>query len=122
MYFSPIVCEECGDFNHGDCPIHGPLIPVEDSDFGELNKTQTKARASLPKGLEIKRSKIEGAGEGVFADKEINPGVRFGPYQGKKIHRSLVHDGRDTSYMWEVCKSLLLPFILQKNDRGSSIS
>ena len=96
------VCEECGDFNHGDCPIHGPLIPIEDSALDEIDKEKTKARASLPKGLEIKESSIENAGLGVFATEEIECSVRFGPYQGKKTHKESVHDGRDTSYMWEV--------------------
>lgn len=101
-----LVCEECGNFNHGDCPIHGPLIPIEDADVDEICKS--KARSSLPAGLEIRHSNIEGAGEGVFAVEEIKSGVRFGPYQGKKIHRSLVHDGRDTCYMWEVRSFLCL--------------
>ena len=105
IYIISLVCEECADFNYGDCPIHGPLIAIEDSDFNESSKVNSKARASLPKGLEIKASNIQDAGEGVHATECIKTGLRFGPYQGKKVHRSLVHDGRDTSYMWEVSAS-----------------
>ena len=76
---------------------------MEDSALDkEIDREQTKARASLPKGLQIKESSIEHAGLGVFATEEIDCSVRFGPYQGKKTHKASVYDGRDTSYMWEV--------------------
>ena len=74
-----------------------------------MKRANTKARASLPKGLDIKQSNITGAGEGVFALENIKPGVRYGPYQGKKVYKSLAHDGRDTGYMWEVWDLVLFP-------------
>eukprot|EP00794_Sanderia_malayensis_P019464 gene19464-21387_t len=100
-----LYCEECEDFNHGDCPIHGPLVPVEDNKVDEAMLTvETKARASLPSSLQIKSSSIPHAGLGVFACEEIEPGVRFGPYQGKKVQKGSARDGRDTSYMWEIMR------------------
>ncbi|XP_065050970.1 zinc finger protein 678-like isoform X2 [Rhopilema esculentum] len=113
-----LFCEECADFNYGECPVHGPLFPVEDSLVTNTETTETKARASLPDGLEIRNSKIKNAGNGVFALKEIESGTRFGPYQGKKVHRSLVHDGRDTSYMWEIMRDGEICYYIDGKDES----
>ena len=93
---------------------------MEDSEIEDLKISNTKARASLPRRLEIKQSNITAAGEGVFALEEIKHGVRFGPYQGKKVHRSLVHDSRDTSYMWEVGRTFCQP-LHQNTDKFDAI-
>ena len=99
---SILVCEECGDFNFGDCPVHGPLLPVDDAKHVEYSNGISKARSTLPSGLEIRESSIEGAGLGVYSTEPIQPGIRFGPYQGMKVHRSVVNDERNSGYMWEV--------------------
>ena len=47
-------------------------------------------------------SSIPGAGLGVFANEVIARGVKFGPYEGKRVPASHVDEDTDTSYMWEV--------------------
>ena len=102
LHASILVCEECGDFNFGDCPVHGPLLPVDDTKPSEVGEGISKARSTLPPVLEILESTIEGAGLGVFATEPIEIGIRFGPYQGKKVHRSAIKDENNSGYMWEV--------------------
>ena len=94
------VCEECADFYYGDCPVHGSLLPLADKQNDD-SKT-SKSQASLPDELEIRQSNIPDAGLGVFATQTFKCGIRFGPYQGKKIHPGIPKDDFDTSYMWEV--------------------
>ena len=97
-----LVCEECEDFYYGDCPVHGSLLPLADkTGDSDTNKSQ----ASLPDGLEIRESNIPDAGLGVFAMLPLECGIRFGPYQGKKMRCDIPKVDFDTSYMWEVLKS-----------------
>ena len=58
-----------------------------------------EAITSLPKSLCVRRSRIPGAGLGVFTKKKIEVNTRFGPYRGVKV---LETEGEDTSYMWQV--------------------
>jgi len=62
----------------------------------------TNFAASLPDGLEIKKSAIPNAGLGIFATKKLDVGVHFGPYQGEKVLADLSNDNLDARYMWEV--------------------
>ena len=64
--------------------------------------------ASLPDGMEIKESGIDGAGLGVFATQMFTTGTTFGPYMGEKVRADIPKDDIDTSYMWEVMSSYLL--------------
>jgi len=96
-----IVCDECDEFYFGECSIHTPLIPFTDKTTSVDDK---KSLATLPDGLEIKESLIPNAGLGVFATKKFDVGVRFGPYQGKKVRPDIPRDDIDTSYMWEIMK------------------
>ena len=61
-----------------------------------------KAMASLPEGMEVRESSIQGAGLGVFSTKEFLSGATFGPYDGEKVRADVPIGGLDTSYMWEV--------------------
>ena len=61
-----------------------------------------KAMASLPEGMEVRESSIQGAGLGVFSTKEFLSGATFGPYGGEKVRADVPQSGLDTSYMWEV--------------------
>jgi len=96
-----IFCDECDEFYFGECSIHTPLIPFTDKTTSVDDK---KSLATLPDGLEIKESLIPNAGLGVFATKKFDVGVRFGPYQGKKVRPDIPRDDIDTSYMWEIMK------------------
>ena len=61
-----------------------------------------EAITSLPKSLCVRRSRIPGAGLGVFTKKKIEVNTRFGPYRGVKV----LEKGEDTSYMWQVYSNL----------------
>ena len=95
------VCEECQDLHYGDCPVHGPLQVIEDR-YEVENANMTAAVASLPPILTISQSSIPGAGLGVFSNSQIQKGVRFGPYKGKKTGWEHITNETNTSYMWEV--------------------
>ena len=41
-----------------------------------------RARNSLPEGLVIRKSRIDGAGEGIFSTSLQPKGIRYGPYEG----------------------------------------
>ena len=66
------------------------------------------ARATLPTNLEIKESKIAGAGLGVFSKVHVRVGGMFGPYQGIVVNKGIDKNKVDTSYMWEVCLPCLV--------------
>ena len=61
-----------------------------------------KAMKSLPEGMVVKESSINGAGLGVFATEEFLSGATFGPYDGEKVRADVPKAGLDTGYMWEV--------------------
>ncbi|XP_053387483.1 zinc finger protein 271-like isoform X2 [Mercenaria mercenaria] len=96
-----LYCEECNKEYDMDCPIHGPLEYIQDT---EVLNSQDPDRAlhSLPPDLVVKNSSIKGAGLGVFTEKEIPARVMFGPYGGvivtdpEKAHKS--------GYCWQIYK------------------
>ena len=96
------VCEDCEQLHHGDCPVHGPLAPLDESgDPDQESLAYTKIR--VPSQLTIKPSSIPAAGLGVFAKSFIPRGVKMGPYVGEEIDKEDVTEDTVTSYMWEVC-------------------
>ena len=102
IYCLYVVCDECEDLHHGQCPVHGPLKQFDTSaGFDEPSKKFTDI--PVPIGLTVKSSSIANAGLGVFATMHIPSRVRFGPYEGEYILESELTDSMDTSYMWEVC-------------------
>ena len=60
---------------------------------------------TLPPGLTIADSTIEGAGQGVFAEQDFPPRTRFGPYGGTKTKNG--DTARDSGYSWEVSVSFV---------------
>ena len=81
------------------------MLPYGDKTVSE-GETQLST-SSLPDGLEIKESLIDGAGLGVFAKQSFSVGTTFGPYLGKKVRPDFPRDEIDTSYMWEVSGKFL---------------
>ena len=59
-----------------------------------------RAEHSAPNGLSIRQSHIRMAGAGVWADKPIPRGMRFGRYEGKEVHD--VRDTHKSGYCWMV--------------------
>ena len=47
----------------------------------------------------MKEAGIEGAGQGVWAEKFFCKGVRFGPYGGEIVNENV---GKESGYAWEV--------------------
>ena len=64
------------------------------------------AMKSLPQNLYVKQSLIPEAGMGVFSKEKLTVNTRFGPYRGVKVLREDLEEGRNTSYMWEVYRTL----------------
>ena len=62
-------------------------------------KCKDRAKRSVPPGLVVKESRIEGAGEGVWTERFVAKGVRFGPYGGEIADEDV---GRESGYAWEV--------------------
>ena len=54
-----------------------------------------KAEHTLPDCLEIKTSKIAGAGLGVFSKEELESRIMFGPYRGD------ITDDHKSGYCWQ---------------------
>jgi len=97
-----VFCEDCDEFYFGECTVHTSMLFLADKT--QNTSDDKKSLATLPDGLEIKESLIPNAGLGVFATQKFDVGVRFGPYQGKKVRPDIPRDDIDTSYMWEIMK------------------
>ena len=89
----------CQEHYEGECSEHCPIRPYADS---ATSSGSLKAMASLPEGMEVRDSSIQGAGLGVFATQEFLTGATLGPYDGEKVRADVPKGGLDTSYMWEV--------------------
>ena len=98
-----LVCDNCEDFHYGDCPVHGPLLTLDPSS-GRDEASLQYTSVFVPAELTVKPSKIPNCGLGVFATQFIPRGVRFGPYEGRRVLKEELTKGEDTSYMWEVPK------------------
>ena len=94
------VCEDCNDVYHGDCPVHGPLVPFDEAGTDMPSLVHTSM--PIPAQLTVKPSIIPSAGLGVIANATIASGVRMGPYKGRTITSDEMECVEDTSYMWEV--------------------
>ena len=101
LQLSLLVCEDCDEFYHGDCPIHGPLLTLDPSSGHDETSLQYTT-VFIPSELTVKPSKIPNGGLGVFATQFIPRRVTFGPYEGKRVLKEELTKGEDTSYMWEV--------------------
>ena len=96
-----LVCLQCEHWYEGECPTHVNIRPIADT--ATTSAATSKALESLPKGMEVKPSNIQGAGLGVLATKSIENGAWYGPYCGEKVRADIpMNPGLDTSYMWEV--------------------
>ena len=96
-----LVCDNCEEFHHGDCPVHGPLLTLDPSS-GHDEAFLQYTTLFVPSELTVKPCKIPNAGLGVFAKQFIPRGVMFGPYEGKRVLKEELIKCEDISYMWEV--------------------
>ncbi|XP_077519895.1 histone-lysine N-methyltransferase PRDM9-like [Amblyomma americanum] len=113
------VCDDCGSDHPGDCPVHGPLTHIKDTEGGTLTHQCThiaaltlkpvsveagdplRANRSLPKGLSIRRCTLKPTGFGVFTLKPLPRRVFFGPYEGLRVK----DNGESNAYTWQVRKN-----------------
>ena len=96
-----VVCEDCHAPYHGDCPVHGPLIPLDES-RGWDQDSKSFTSVPVPLQVTVKMSSIMNAGKGVFAKEFIPRRTRIGPYKGEVVQKEDITDKTDTSYFWEV--------------------
>ncbi|KAH3897161.1 hypothetical protein DPMN_021346 [Dreissena polymorpha] len=92
-----LYCGECNKEFEGDCPVHGPYTYIHDKEVPEGNPL--KADHTLPECLEIKSSKIVGAGLGVFSKVGLESRIMFGPYGG-----DIITDNPKSGYGWQIYK------------------
>ena len=100
MMMSFVVCEDCNEVHHGDCPIHGPLVPFDES--GSDTPSMLYTSMPIPAQLTVKPSNIPHAGLGIFPNITIAYGTRMGPYKGRIVTSEEMEGVEETSYMWEV--------------------
>ena len=95
------VCDDCDTLYRDECPVHGPLLPLDESRGWDQD---SKSFTSLPVPLQVtlKMSSIKNAGKGVFTKEFIPKGTRIGPYKGEVVKKEDVTCDTDTSYFWEV--------------------
>ncbi|XP_065904055.1 oocyte zinc finger protein XlCOF6-like [Dysidea avara] len=99
-----IFCINCGKPYHGDCPVHGPLIPLDES-RGWDQDSKSFTSVPVPLQVTVKMSSIMNVGKGVFAKEFIPRRTRIGPYKGEVVQKEDVTDETDTSYFWEIRKN-----------------
>ena len=96
-----LVCDDCDKSYHGDCPVHGPLISLDESQ-GCDHDSELFSTLPVPQQVTVKMSSIMNAGKGVFATEFIPRRTRIGPYKGEVVQKEDVTNKTDTSYFWEV--------------------
>ena len=87
--------------------MHGPLQSLRklvNTDQPEMKDKEhvTYAVASLSPEVQLCESSIPGHFYGVCARHFIPLGTWIGPYEGIRVSAEDIHQGMDTSYMWEV--------------------
>ncbi|CAL1533834.1 unnamed protein product [Lymnaea stagnalis] len=113
-------CEECNFEYMSECPLHG-LVPVEDPKVPpecEKGLDSSYCWKTLPQGLAIKKSKIQGAGLGVVATKFFPARTRFGPYVGKKERNEEV--AQESGYSWQIYKDGKPSHVVNGSDPSDS--
>jgi len=107
------VCDDCDKSYHGDCPVHGSLIPLDES-RGLDHDSKSFTSVPVPLQVTVKMSSIMNAGKGVF-DKEFIPRrTRIGPYKGEVVQKEDVTDETDTRYFFEVHIIMLFYYTVNK--------
>ncbi|XP_065904469.1 PR domain zinc finger protein 14-like isoform X2 [Dysidea avara] len=115
-----IFCVTCDKSYHGDCPVHGPLIPLDES-RGWDQDSKSFTSVPVPLQVTVKKSSILNAGKGVFAKEFIPRRTRIGPYKGEVVQKEDVTGKTDTSYFWEVKKNgSVLYYIDAKNEEHAN--
>ncbi|XP_052235528.1 histone-lysine N-methyltransferase PRDM9-like isoform X2 [Dreissena polymorpha] len=108
-----LYCGECNKEFEGDCPVHGPYNYVRDKEMPEGDPH--RADHTLPDDLEIKTSKIIGAGLGVFSKVGLDSRIMFGPYGG-----DIITDNSKSGYCWQIYKDGKASNFVDAQDKATS--
>ncbi|KAH3809961.1 hypothetical protein DPMN_138343 [Dreissena polymorpha] len=108
-----LYCGECKKGFEGDCPFHGPYKYIQDKEVPEV--CPLKADNSLPDCLEIKMSKIAGAGLGVFSKVGLDSRIMFGPYGG-----DVATDNNKSGYCWQIYKDGKASHFIDAHNKATS--
>ncbi|KAH3897149.1 hypothetical protein DPMN_021334, partial [Dreissena polymorpha] len=92
-----LYCGECNKEFKEEFPVHGFYNYIQDKEVSAGDPL--KADHTLPECLEIKRSKIIGAGLGVFSKVGQESRIMFGPYGG-----DIITDNPNSGYCWQIYK------------------
>lgn len=107
----PALLPDCGDckaFFINKCEVHGPALFIPDTPVSL--GIPDRARLTLPPGLKVQKSRISGAGLGVFNTGDtVSVGVHFGPYQGDSVN---CEEAMNSGYSWVVSHFPYYMFIL----------
>ncbi|XP_068711466.1 zinc finger protein Xfin-like [Montipora foliosa] len=115
-----ILCSKCNKLQIGACSIHCNLRWVKEPLEVLVTEGQTKARATIPKNMDLKSSSIPDAGLGIFAKERFESDVVFGPYWGQKITVADVTSSMDQSYMWDIIENGLVTHVIDARDEKYS--
>ncbi|XP_014673458.1 PREDICTED: histone-lysine N-methyltransferase PRDM9-like [Priapulus caudatus] len=94
-----IFCDDCEREYEGHCPVHGPLKYIPDKKVDDTVYNPRRAEQTLPDGLSLWRSKITGAGQGIWTDMVVRKGSMFGPYKGE-IRKITQNEAHVSGYCW----------------------
>ncbi|XP_077519976.1 histone-lysine N-methyltransferase PRDM7-like [Amblyomma americanum] len=94
-----LFCDDCGSDHPGDCPVHGPLTHIKDTEVEAGDPL--RANKSLPEGLCIRRFALKRTEFGVLTLKPLPRRVFFGPYEGVRVE----DNGDCNAYTWQVRKN-----------------
>ncbi|XP_052238901.1 PR domain zinc finger protein 4-like isoform X2 [Dreissena polymorpha] len=92
-----LYCGERKKEFDADFPVNGSYNYIQDKEVPEGDPL--KADHTLPDCLEIKTSKIAGAGLGVFSKVALESRVIFGPYGG-----DIIIENHRSGYCWQIYK------------------
>ncbi|XP_078584714.1 histone-lysine N-methyltransferase PRDM9-like [Branchiostoma floridae x Branchiostoma japonicum] len=107
-----LYCEDCNELYEGACPVHGPLIVVKDKEVPK--GVEDRAVCTLPDYLSVCKSKIKGAGDGVWLDgKAMAKNLVFGPYDGKITGPEI---GMTSGYAWQISKNDKVKYYIDATD------
>ncbi|XP_030833737.1 uncharacterized protein LOC764375 isoform X2 [Strongylocentrotus purpuratus] len=76
-----------------------PKVTSNVEDTPAPDGTPDRATKTLPEGLGIRASGIPAAGLGVWAERDLEEGTRFGPYEGVEVDKIA---GYKSGYAWEI--------------------
>eukprot|EP00057_Strongylocentrotus_purpuratus_P009047 XP_011663521.1 PREDICTED: histone-lysine N-methyltransferase PRDM9 [Strongylocentrotus purpuratus] len=76
-----------------------PKVTSNVEDTPTPDGTPDRASKTLPEGLGIRASGIPAAGLGVWAERDLEEGTRFGPYEGVEVDKIA---GYKSGYAWEI--------------------